>query len=187
MSEDMRGLFFIVKGQYRKGLEPSFVNPISEGTQYIGGFDPYSDDTEEWYKLMDCKTFTCHCCSGSLEKVLKGVYNVITSYKGNAKNYFKAISEAPSTSPIMRCLWEEVYNEFGHYYSDEIEEMEDLAYNDIREEKPLNKARKLVSKNKTKIGMVNTPSAKEMVVETPTPKKVQSRVKMGIKKLSLEV
>ena len=185
MREDMRGLFFIVKGQYRKGVEPSFVNTVSEGVQYIGGFDPYSDDTEEWYKLMDCETFACHCCGGSLEKVLKGVYNVITSYKGNAKAYFKAISEAPSTSPLMKCLWEEVYNEFGHYYSDEVREMEDLAYSDIKEDNPFNKTRKLVSKNKIKLGAVENTTKEEKVMETnTTPKKITPMARK-IKKLSM--
>lgn len=185
MSEDMRGLFFIMKGQYKKGVEPSYIN-TNGGVSYIGGYDPYYT-SEEWFMLIDTRTFQCHSSSSSLHKVLKSAYNIIVRNKGNAKRYFKAISDVPyGVSKSMRELREHVYEEFGHYFSDEIKEMEDLAYEVVKEEKPLNKARKLVSKNKTKIGLVTTPSKKEMVMETPTPKMVKPKVKMGVKRLTME-
>lgn len=214
MSDDMRGLFFIVKGQYVKGLEPSFVNDISGDTSYIGGYDPYDPNTREWYMLMDCKTFHCISCGSSLKKMLKGVYNTIKTHKGVAKRYFKHVSEitsedyyevtylghtpltreevvskaegrCPRVSPIMKCLYRKIYEEFGDYYEDEIKEMEDLAYADLVEEKPINKTRKLVSKNNVKKNLVKAPTKEEKVIDTTTPKKlVKPKVKMGVKKLT---
>ena len=215
MSDDMRGLFFIVKGQYRK-TEPSFINKVTNDKSYIGGYDPYDDSTENWYQLMDCKTFHCLACGSDFNKVLKGVYTAIVAHKGQAKRYFKHVSSitsddyyevhylgkrpltpeqrakkaegrCPRVSPVMMELQKHIYDEYGEFFREEIEKMEDLAYNELVEERPINKTRKLVSKNKPKGGLVKTETPKVEVIETPTtPKKVRSKVKMGIKKLSME-
>lgn len=213
--DSMRGLFFVVKGQYRKGLEPSFVNRVSGDVNHIGGYDPYSKDTENWYMLMDKITFQCLACGSDLEKVVKGVYTAIMKRKGSAKKYFKHVSDTtsddyyevhylgrtplnhdqrqkkaegrcPRVSPIMRELYSAVYNEYGDFFRDLIEEQEDLAYENLKEERPINKTRKLVSKNKVK----NTEMEKSntsQVIETQTPKKlVKPKTKLGVKKLSME-
>ena len=214
MKDDMRGLFFIAKGQYRKA-EPSFTNKVSGSVSYLGGYDPRDKNTTEWYMLMDNKTFHCIACGSSLDSMLKAVRNTIVKSKGVAKRYFKYVSSVtsddyyethylghkplsldqlskkaegrcPRVSPVMRCLYEAVYEEYGDYYSDEIEEMEDLAYEDLREEKPIHKTRKLVSKNKPKLGLVKTAPKEEKVVEVAPPKKLgKTKVKMGVKKLKM--
>lgn len=185
--KDMKGLFFVVKGQYRKGVAPSFVNKVSGDTQYIGGYDPTLDTTSDWYMVLDKKTFNCVSCGGNFDKVIRGVYNTIKRFKGSGDRYLKHVREKDSkVSPIMRCLYEQVYSEYGDFYNEEVEEMEDLAYSDLKEERPLNKAMKLVSKNKPKKTLkVSTPK-EEKVIETPTLKKVsKSKVKLGVKKLSV--
>ena len=161
MNDTMRGLFFIIKGQYRRGAEPHFRNEVSGDNTYIGGYNPFDPGTGEWYMLMDNRTYHCIACGSDLRKVLGGVYNAIMKHKGVAKNYFKRVSETtsddyyevhylgqpplnheqrvakaegrcPRVSPAMRCLYEKVYEEFGDYYMDEVVEMEDKAYNDLK-------------------------------------------------------
>ena len=120
MNEDMRGLFFIVKGQYKRGVEPSYTN-TNGGVSYIGGYDPYNDTTEEWYMLIDNRTFQCHCSTSDLNKVLDTAFNIITRNKGNAKRYFKAISEVPyGVSRAMSEMRKHTYEEFGDFYRKEI-------------------------------------------------------------------
>lgn len=214
MSEDMRGLFFVIKGQHNNKKEPSYTNKVTGDKHYIGGYDPNDKETQEWYMLLDKKTFHCVACGTDLNKVLRGVYTQIKKYKGVAKKYFKYVSEitsddyyevtylghrpltpeqrvkkaegkCPRVSPIMRDMYEHIYEEYGDFFDDLIRPMEDLAYSEMVEEKPFNKTRKLVSKNKTKDKVVmETPT--DEVIETPaTPKKVKPKVKMGIKKLSM--
>lgn len=210
-NDNMRGLFFIMKGRYNKGLEPSFRNSVSNDTMYIGGYDPFNSRTENWYMLLDNKTFHCIACGSDLDKVLKGVYTVIKKHKGVAKKYFKRVSDTtsddyyethylglapltpeqraskaegkcPRVSPVMRCLYEKVFEEYGDFFSDEIKEMEDLAYSELREDKPVNKSKKLMAKNKKS---VETTPKKEVLLETPTLKKVKPKVKVGVKKLHM--
>lgn len=213
--DDMRGLFFIVKGQYRKGVEPKVINSATGNETYIGGYNPHSDDTVNWYMLLDRKTFRCCACSNDLNKVVRSVHTIIMKYKGVARGYFKHISQTtsddyyeihylghkplthmerekkgknkyPRVSPVMRCLYEEVDKRWGDYYEDLITEMEDLAYEDLKGEKPVNKSRKLVSKHKVEKPVLETPKHTE-VIDTSTPKKlVKPKVKMGVKKLSME-
>lgn len=214
MQDDMRGLFFIMKGQYRKGVEPSFTNSVTGDSQYLGGYNPTSDDTEEWYMLMDKKTFHCVACDSDLDKVLKGVHTTIKRFKGVARKYFKHISDitsddyyevtylgrrpldnkgitdkaegrCPRVSPAMRCLYERVLEEYGDYFSEEIEHMEELAYSDLKDERPLNKARKLVSKNKNTSGVEMNPQKDKKVLETTQVKIIRPKVRIGVKKLSV--
>ena len=187
MIEDMRGLFFIVKGQYARGVEPSFVS-VTGNVNHIGGYDPHSEDTQEWYMLLDSKTFNCMMCGNDFNKVLKGVYNIIKKHKGSAERYFKLLKKANdgkgfSQSPTMRCLYEHIYEEYGDYYSDEIKEMEDLAYSELVEEKPFNKSKKLVSKHKKTMEVLEKG---EVRIDTSTLKKVKPKVKLGVKKLTME-
>lgn len=216
MNEDMRGLFFIIKGQYRKGVEPSFLNKVSNETSYIGGYDPHSDTTEEWYMCFDSKTFQCTACGGDLKKVAHSVYTMIKKYK-DLKHYLRHVSlvtsddtyeveylghrpltpeqrskkaegRCPRTSPIMRCLYENIYSEYGDYFNDLVEEMEDLAYSELKEDKPIRKTQKLVSKHKKSLVKMDTPAPVKKEVDT-TPKKLvkknKPKVKLGIKKLQM--
>jgi len=213
--DSMRGLFFIIKGQYRKGLEPSFVNRVSGDVSYVGGYDPSSDETENWYMVMDKMTFHCVSCGGDFNKALKAIHTIITKYKGSAKKYFKYVSDTtsddyyettylgrtplthdqrvkkaegrcPRVSPIMRELYSAVYSEYGDFYKDQIEDMEDLAYHDleewVRESKPINKTKKRLAKTKIQRPVMEAPKKSE--VKTLN-KVVKPKAKLGVKKLSL--
>ena len=69
MLEDLRGVFFIIKGQYRRGIAPSFFNTYTESEQWLGGYNPETTTTE-WYMLLDRLTWTVHYASSEYEKVL---------------------------------------------------------------------------------------------------------------------
>ena len=206
----MRGLFFVMKGRYAKNVAPAFVNKESNETQHIGGYDPYEPRTEEWYMVLDTRTFNCVACGSDFRKVVKGVYNTIIRHKGEAKDYFKHLSKVtsddyyevhylgrkpltreqrvkkaegrcPRVSPIMRCLYERVYEEYGEFFSEEVEQMEDLAYKELENRTPSKKVKKLVSKNKLK-GVTMSNTANEVKGEQ-VPKKIVPRRKVQVKML----
>lgn len=214
----MRGLFFIMKGKYKKA-KPSFTNEVTGDTTYIGGYDPENENTEEWYMLMDKETFHCVACGSSLKKVLDSVKSVIVRYKGEAKLYFRHVSKVtsddyyethylghkeltpdkrakkaegrcPRVSPAMRFLYSRVLEEYGYFFSEDIEEMEDLAYETLKDNTPLRKSKKLMARTKTnnKTEMVKkTPLKKKekKVMEKPN-KLIKPKKKFGFKKLSIE-
>lgn len=215
MKEDMRGLFFLVKGQYRK-QEPCFTNEVTGDKTYIGGYDPESENTNEWYMVMDNKTFHCIACGSNKEKVLNSVHSVIVRYKGEAKLYFhhvskvtsddyyethylghkeltpdkrakKAEGRCPRVSPAMRCLYEKVLEEYGDYYSDEVECLEDKAYESLKENTPLKRSKRLVSKTKKSLNkkVLNTTDKEDKVLDTTHKKLVRPKKKFGLKKLSM--
>lgn len=214
--EDMKDLFFIVKGQFRKGVEPSFINTATGDVSYVGGYNPESDTTENWYMCLDKVTFHCVGCGSDLKKVLHGVYTQIVKHKGQAKKYFKYVSDTtsddyyethylgstpldhdqrakkaegrcPRTSPPMRCLYEAVYNMYGHYYDDFVEEMEDLAFSDLekwkKENNPLNKTKKRLSKAPIKKSVETLETPVKEVEERPVKKLGKMKPKFGVKKL----
>lgn len=213
--DDMRDLFFIIKGQYRKGATPKVTNRLTGNDVFLGGYDPEDENTIEWYMLLDRKTFRCCVCSNDINKCLAGVKNIIIRYKGVGKNYFKHISKTtsddyyevhylghkpmtsmerekksknkyPRVSPIMRCVYEEIDKHYGHYYRDLISEAEEEAYEVLKGEKPVFKSRKLMSKHKTNTKSVEVTETPKEVIENTTPKKmVKPKVKMGIKKLNM--
>ena len=184
MIESMRGLFFIIKGNYTKGVEPSFNNRATGGVQYVGGYDPESEDTKEWYMLVDRETYVCCRTSSDINKVLESVHKTIKKYKGDRNKYVMAVHSVRKASPSMMCLYKEVDRLYGDYFSYEVEEMEDLAYTELKENTPIRKNRKLVSKNKKSVGEFSVTSKKEKVVNTPTPNRLaRPKVKIGVKKL----
>ena len=160
--DSMRDLFFIVKGQYKKGVEPSFINSVTGDVSHVGGYNPYNDDTTNWYMCLDKMTFYCVACGSDFNKVLHSVYSQIMKFKGSAKKYFKHVCKVtsddyyevtylghkplspdqrskkaegrcPRVSPPMRCLYNAIYTYYGEYFSDEVAEMEDQAYKDLEE------------------------------------------------------
>lgn len=215
MKEDMRGLFFIVKGQYKKDGD-SFKNPVTGEKMYIGGYDPESENTSEWYMVLDTKTFHCVSCGSTLKKVLDGVRSVIIRYKGESKLYFRHVSKVtsddyyethylghkeltpdkrakkaqgrcPRVSPAMRCLYEKLLEEYGDYFSEEVERMEDTAYETLKENTPLKKSKRLVSKTKKTLNkkVLNTSGREDKVLDTTHKKTIKPRKKFGLKKLSM--
>lgn len=187
MKDDMRGLFFIMKGQYRKGAKPSYESAVSGDVMYIGGHDPSSEDTVEWYMLRDCKTFKCVACSNDLNKVLESLSNVVKKNKGSAKRYFRSVKNySVNVSPVMMEHYEHVFNEYGVWYEDQVSEVVESAYTEIKDQRPVNKSKRLMAKNKVSKEdfVIDTPHTKVMV-DTTTPKKVKPKVKLGVRKLNI--
>lgn len=173
VGEDMRGLFFIIKGNYTRNLGDSFINEVSGDVSHVGGYDPENENTKEWYMCLDKVTFQCITCGSDFEKVLRGVKDYIVKFRGKSKDYFKYICDltsedyyethflgrqplspekrsqkaegrCPRTSPIMRCLYNAVFEVYGHYYRDEIEAVEEEAYKVVEKRNtPLKKVLKV--------------------------------------------
>lgn len=174
--ESMRGLFFIIKGQYK---------PNKRGDNTLG-YDPFNTETPEWYMLVDSRTFTCISCGGDLQKVLQCVYKSIRRHKGVAERYFKQVSmSCAKSSPATKEIYKEVYNDFGYYYRDLVIEMEDLAYEDLKQEKPVFKSRKLIGKHKEHIGVMETTPATEKVMVIAPVGLVKPKKAMAVKKLAM--
>lgn len=210
---DLKGLFFIVKGQYQKDNDPSGV--------CISGYDPDNKNTNEWYQLKDRITFHTIACGGNLEKVLKGVYTTIKKFK-TQERYFRYVckitaedyysvhykGKTPKTSeeivkttegrssrvsPVMKELYKKVFDTYGDYYEEEISVWEDKAYEDLKGDTLFSQSKKLVRRTK----LVETPkeetskkTLKKKEEETPTPPKtgtLKTPKKFGnnIKRLSL--
>lgn len=177
MTEDMRGLFFLVKGQYRKGIEPVVMNKVSGEPQSVECYDPSRETTENWYMLMDKTTFHCVSCGGDPNKVIHGVYTQIVKHKGSAKNYFKYVcrvtsedyyevhylghkpltpeqrskkaeGRCPRVSPIMQEHYSLIYQYYGDYFEEQIKRLEDEAYEEVRaSNSPLARTNKILKKS----------------------------------------
>lgn len=215
-NDTMRGLFFIVKGQYTSKVLPVFTNRMSGDEMSLGCYNPEADTTKEWYQLLDCVTFSCYACGSNLEKILRSVYHQIKHHKGSFKKYCRFISEfssddtyevlflgkppmsdsdrakkaegrTPRTSPIMKHLYEEVYKTYGDFMRDEISEMENLAYKELREETPLHKTKKVLERHKntlkTPVEMVSHQVSTPVGVVCET--KVKLKIKKGVRKLPM--
>lgn len=188
MNEDMRGLFFIVKGQYRKGAGDSVVNRVTGDTMYLGGYDPEDPETPEWYMCMDRERYIPFCCGSDYNKVLNSVRKTIARYKTRDK-YFRMVRSLSQTtqSPIMVEHYKRVEEEFGDYFNDDIERMEDLAFGDVRNSDPVLRARKRSKlKKKTPVVVQDTPKEVQEVV---TPKKTLRKkgLKVKTRHLSLDL
>lgn len=190
-TQDMRGLFYIVKGQYR---------PNKRDTLNTDGYNPEDFNTSEWYQLRDCKTHHCIACGSNLRKVLRGVYTCITRYK-TAKTYFKYVDDTTTedyyrthylgkppytqeertkrgedgrsarVSPEMKVLFNRVYEEYGDYYRDMIEEVEDEAYKYLASQTPMGKSKKILAKTKRPKTPPRTETPTPVVEKTPPKKK----------------
>ncbi len=177
MNEDMRGLFVIVKGQYRHKCEPRFFNKVSQDYNCLGGYDPEREETSEWYMLYDRETLTCHGCSSDFDKVVSGVFKIITRYRSKEKFVRKMRSLDQPRSPIHECLMKEVIDTYGDYYEEEIEDQENEAYKVIREDTPLARTKKRLKKREhTSVEM----EKKTTPVVIPTTPKHTSGKKKGL-------
>lgn len=197
MREDMRGLFYIVKGQYRKNKGEKFFNEVSQDYNYIGGYSPEDTTNEEWYMLVDSETFTTLACGSDIHKIVKCAGKYIRKYK-TKDNYLKmlrSLEYSQSPSPIHKRLQEEVYRHYGDYYEDLIEKEVDEVYEEVHNEmvNPLYKKAKkrLVKKtpqNTSEEVMTTTPPTPVKVgeVETNLVSVVKPKKKLGIKKLAME-
>ena len=172
-SEDLRGVFFIVKGQYKHHTTPVFVNKATQSEQCLGGYNPTDPHTKEWYMVLDNIEFNCVACGGDFDTVKRGVYEAITTYK-TKERYLHAQKrkQGNKVSAPMRCLYEHVYKEFGDYYEDTVEEQEDLAYSSGVFKTPLQRSKDIQKKLKVgKIKVEGREEKKEEKRKTPLHKK----------------
>lgn len=196
-TQDMRGLFYIVKGQYRANKRDELNTD---------GFNPDDPNTHEWYQLRDCKTHHCYCCGSNFDKVLHGVYTAIIKHK-TARGYFKYVDDTTTedyyrvhylgkppytpeqrnkraengksarVSPATKELYDMIYRDYGDYYTDQIGEMEDEAYRYLASQTPFGKTKKLTSKVRRKSkseviaqGVIETPPTPVVVKDKNTKK-----------------
>lgn len=185
VSYDMRGLFTIVKGQYRK-TAPAVVFEDKE-TRFIGGYDPTREETEEWYQLMDTQNFLTVICCGSLEKVLNGLYNLIVKYDNDRQTYLSTHevliayddesgkkTRRSKTNPISTELNRKIYEHYGEYFEDMIKEVEDKAISDLAKKSTTTK--KTIKKTKAEV-----PNSPKTDVKTVQPKKSPLKKKEALK------
>lgn len=176
----MRGLFFIVKGQYDRTKSPRFFNDVSGDYNTIGGYDPEDDTTIEWYRLVDNETFRTHSCGGSLDDVVGVVYTLIKKFKTKEK-FLRAVFRCQKdVSKTGIRVEEEIYQTYGDYYTHRIEEMEDLAYSELKDADPIVKARKKLRRRVEGVVDIVTPKTQEV-----TPLKKIGAKKSPVKKKGL--
>lgn len=197
INDSMRGLFFIVKGKHTWKKAPTYTNKVSGEVGHIGGYDPYDDDTEEWYNVMDRKCYHTIYSGGDKDRAVDAIRKCIVRHKGVAKSYFREVSKytsddyyevhylghaeltpdkrakkcegrCPRTSPIMQDMYRNIDSMWGDYYQDLIEQAEDTAYNELVDERPVNKSRKIVQKAKKSLGL-QTPQETHKPVLKKTP------------------
>lgn len=197
INDSMRGLFFIVKGKHAWKKAPTYTNKVSGEVGHLGGYDPYDDDTEEWYNVMDRKCYHTIYSGGDKDRAVDAIRKCIVRHKGVAKSYFREVSKytsddyyevhylghteltpdkrakkcegrCPRTSPIMQDMYRNIDSMWGDYYQDLIEQAEDTAYNELVDERPVNKSRKIVQKAKKSLGL-QTPQETHKPVLKKTP------------------
>lgn len=197
INDSMRGLFFIVKGKHAWKKAPTYTNKVSGEVGHIGGYDPYDDDTEEWYNVMDRKCYHTIYSGGDKDRAVDAIRKCIIRHKGVAKSYSREVSKytsddyyevhylghaeltpdkrakkcegrCPRTSPIMQDMYRNIDSMWGDYYQDLIEQAEDTAYNELVDERPVNKSRKIVQKAKKSLGL-QTPQETHKPVLKKTP------------------
>ena len=207
MTESMKGLFMIVKGQYSK-TEPAVMCADKE-EHFIGGFDPSREDTSEWYQLMDRVNYDTISCGGSLEQMTNRITRTIVQYNDDRMKYLAEHGATQTyedeggnkcrrcvVSPKTRMLMEKVEEFYGDYFDDIIEAAENEAYKELankpkkilKKSKPNNSThaqKKSLKKTTTK---VTAPSVEEEVpiFDEPAPKKVVKKVKSLVKKSSTQ-
>ena len=147
--EDLRGVFFIIKGQYKHHSAPTFYNRETEEEQCLGGYNPEDKNTSEWYMVMDRKEYNCIACGSSLEKVKESIYIAIRKHK-TLDRYREVLRKLPKSQKVskpMRCLYEAVEETYGYYFEDEVREMEDKAYNSGVFKTPLQRTQEMKKRN----------------------------------------
>ena len=184
--EDLRGVFFIVKGQYKRNCGQSFVNSATGDVNHIGGYNPSSEETSDRYMVLDNITYNSVYCGGDFNRAVKSIGNVIKRYKTKAR-YLKELKERDTRSNVskpMRCIYEAIYNTYGDYYDEYIEEQEDLAYGDITFKTPLQRTKDI--KKKTTVKRLVTPNTTEKKdVEVSKTLRKKAPLKRSLKKLSI--
>ena len=132
MTGDMRGLFVIVRGQYKHNKGRAFTNRVSGNTNYLGGYDPSDSTNPEWYMLYERETAQCLSCGSDLEHTLSMVYTYVYRNKHKSNLFKEVFSPDHTRYPIDEALMHEVIDTYGYYYEDQVEEQVDLAYTELK-------------------------------------------------------
>ena len=188
LNEDMRGLFYIVRGSYER-KEPEVLCEDGE-KRFLGGYNPITSE-KEWYRVLDTQTRFCVYAGSSFNDAIKCIEHLIRRFK-SAKKYFKWISEIssedfyfvhylghapftpeqarnraegrqPRQSYAMKCLEAEIYNEYGHFYDEDISLAEDKAYDSLDMSSNISKT----SRKMKKLVKKTVQKPVEKVVEEP--------------------
>lgn len=190
MSDTMRGLFFIIKGQHAWKKEPSYTNRVTGEVGHLGGYDP--EDSANWYIVLDRKCYHTIYCGSDYQKAVTSIRRCIVRHKGIAKNYFREVSKytsddyyevhylghpeltpekrnkkaegrCPRTSPIMADMYRHIDDLWGNYFIEDIEEQENLAYKELAGNTLFNRSKKMLKRTP----VVQTPVAEEQTEEEP--------------------
>ena len=186
---DLKGMFFIVKGQYKNGVSPTFINSVTKGTQFLGGYSPDGEETVEHYMVLDNVIFNCICTSDNLETIKRGIQKAVCHYK-TRERYLEEIGNCDRRSRVskpMRCLYEEIYKTYGDYYEELVEEQVDIAYSSGSFKTPLQRSSDIKKKVALK-RLVGTTKKSEPVQkeEKVKPKlSLKPKKRTSLKKLSL--
>lgn len=179
MKENLRGLFYIVKGHYVKNKAPRFWNEVSASYNDIGGYDPDREDTEEWYMVFDNEEFRCHGAVSTLQGAGNIIRRIILKHR-TKEHYFTALEQYENmVSLIHQRLHQEVYNTYGDYFSQYVKDVEESAYREVRNNTPVMKARNKKKRSLSKVvEMVEVTPPKNTIevntlsdTSTPKPKR----------------
>lgn len=190
MKENLRGLFYIVKGHYVKNKAPRFWNEVSASYNDIGGYDPEREDTEEWYMVFDNEEFRFHGSSTTLQGAANIIRRIILKHK-TKEHYFTTLEQYENmVSPIYQRLHQEVYNTYGDYFKQFVSEVvEESAYREVRNNTPVMKARNKKKRSLSKVvEMVEVTPPQTIEVntlsDTSTPKPKRGK---GLKPIKRKV
>lgn len=175
MKENMRGLFYIVRGRNVNKKEPRVYNKARDDYDYIGGYRPTDADNDEWYQVKDNITFTTHSTTTTLDRAILAIKTLIRRYKDKDR-FIREVRKHYTTPQAQVNTCKEVYDRWGDYYEDEVKSAENLAYQELREERPLNKARLRAKRIKENI---SDDSGVEVVFRTPV---IEAPMENSIKK-----
>lgn len=205
MKEDMRGLFYVVKGSYKKDNDPDGI--------CVSGYDPTNLNTREWYQVKDCYTHTTLCCGQDLDTVLESISKQIIKWN-SLKKYLKHICtsmridyrERCTNAGVLLCA-EDIYNRcknmrceesgeskmvniekkvyllFGDHFKNLVTLQEDKAYKVLGDSTPKNKLKSAEKKSKFKpvIKQDSTPTTITTPPKHSTLKKVTPKLKPSTK------
>lgn len=139
INEDMRDLFFIIKGRYCK--KKPLMN-YGDNDYYIGAFNPEDFETVEWYRVLDRNNNRCIHAGVSLDKALNSIRREIIRCKDlrGYNNSLSGFSERKNQKLVdMENLIDE---EYGYYYREMIRDVEDEAYEFLTENTDVKKAKR---------------------------------------------
>ena len=100
---DMRGLFFITKGQCGKD---SPVVTVKNGKEYhechVGSYDPDRGDTVNHYCVVDRITFHITYGGSNLDKAIDNIRRMVVLYNNDPEKYFRYVSEVTNEDFYFR-------------------------------------------------------------------------------------